>query len=110
MNVNPSTEMLSELAKRPDVHQTFTEGRSQHEWMQHLYAQSRERIPELPDYEEFRNDGIFKKRDPQEHYVAYNAFREDPQANPLTTPSGKLRFIRRRWLTLPLPGNCQKAM
>ena len=70
----------------------FTEGRTQEEWMRHLYAQSREAIPELPTFEEFRKQGIFKKRDPQGHHVAYKAFREDPQANPLTTPSGKIEI------------------
>lgn len=85
-------EMTSELAKRLGVEQQFTEGRTQEEWMRHLYAQSREAIPELPTFEEFRKQGIFKKRDPQGHHVAYKAFREDPQANPLTTPSGKIEI------------------
>ena len=73
-------EMTSELAKRLGVEQQFTEGRTQEEWMRHLYAQSREAIPELPTFEEFRKQGIFKKRDPQ------------GQANPLTTPSGKIEI------------------
>ncbi|MDM8621507.1 molybdopterin-dependent oxidoreductase, partial [Escherichia coli] len=47
-------EMTSELAKRLGVEQQFTEGRTQEEWMRHLYAQSREAIPELPTFEEFR--------------------------------------------------------
>ncbi len=85
-------EMTSELAKRLGVEQQFTEGRTREEWMRHLYAQSREAIPELPTFEEFRKQGIFKKRDPQGHHVAYKAFREDPQANPLTTPSGKIEI------------------
>ncbi|EIQ25555.1 anaerobic dimethyl sulfoxide reductase chain A [Shigella flexneri K-315] len=85
-------EMTSELAIRLGVEQQFTEGRTQEEWMRHLYAQSREAIPELPTFEEFRKQGIFKKRDPQGHHVAYKAFREDPQANPLTTPSGKIEI------------------
>lgn len=54
-------EMTSELAKRLGVEQQFTEGRTQEEWMRHLYAQSREAIPELPTFEEFRKQGIFKK-------------------------------------------------
>lgn len=53
-------EMTSELAKRLGVEQQFTEGRTQEEWMRHLYAQSREAIPELPTFEEFRKQGIFK--------------------------------------------------
>ena len=85
-------QMTSELAKRLGVEQQFTEGRTQEEWMRHLYEQSRKAIPELPTFEEFRQQGIFKQRDPQGHHVAYKAFREDPKANPLTTPSGKIEI------------------
>ncbi len=55
-------EMTSELAKRLGVEQQFTEGRTQEEWMRHLYAQSREAIPELPTFEEFRKQGSLKAR------------------------------------------------
>ncbi len=37
-------EMTSELAKRLGVEQQFTEGRTQEEWMRHLYAQLWERF------------------------------------------------------------------
>ncbi len=40
-------EMTSELAKRLGVEQQFTEGRTQEEWMRHLYEQSRKSIPEI---------------------------------------------------------------
>ncbi len=103
-------EMTSELAKRLGVEQQFTEGRTQEEWMRHLYAQSREAIPELPTFEEFRKQGIFKKRDPQGHHVAYKAFREDPQANPLTTPSGKIEIYSQALADIAATWNCQKAM
>jgi anaerobic dimethyl sulfoxide reductase subunit A len=85
-------EMTSEIARRMGVEQQFTEGRTQEEWLRHLYAQSREAIPELPDFDTFRRQGIFKKRDPEGHHVAYKAFRADPLANPLTTPSGKIEI------------------
>ena len=90
--------MLSEVAKRlgPDVYQTFTEGRSQHEWLKYLHAKTKERNPEMPDYEEMKTTGIFKKKCPEEHYVAFRAFREDPQANPLKTPSGKIEIYSER--------------
>lgn len=90
--------MLSEVAKRlgPDVYQTFTEGRSQHEWIKYLHAKTKERNPEMPDYEEMKTTGIFKKKCPEEHYVAFRAFREDPQANPLKTPSGKIEIYSER--------------
>ncbi|HEA4483961.1 TPA: molybdopterin-dependent oxidoreductase [Escherichia coli] len=90
--------MLSEVAKRlgPDVYQTFTEGRSQHEWIKYLHAKTKERNPEMPDYEEMKTTGIFKKKCPEEHYVAFRAFRVDPQANPLKTPSGKIEIYSER--------------
>lgn len=85
-------EMTSEIAKRMGVGEQFTENRTQEEWLRHLYEQSREALPELPTFEEFRAQGIFKKRDPKGHHVAYRNFREDPVANPLTTPSGKIEI------------------
>ncbi|QLK60620.1 molybdopterin-dependent oxidoreductase [Enterobacteriaceae bacterium Kacie_13] len=85
-------EMTTELAKRLGVEQKFTEGRNQEEWMRHVYQQSVQAIPELPDFDTFRQQGIFKKRDPEGHHVAYKAFREDPQANPLETASGKIEI------------------
>jgi len=85
-------EMTSELAKRMGVEHKFTEGRTQEEWMRHLYQQSVQAIPALPDFDTFRQQGIFKQRDPEQHHVAYKSFREDPLANPLETPSGKIEI------------------
>ncbi|EJG0603467.1 dimethyl sulfoxide reductase subunit A [Cronobacter sakazakii] len=85
-------DITSALAVRMGVGDTFTEGRTQEGWLRHLYAQSRRAIPELPDFDTFRKQGIFKLRDPQGHHVAYQAFRENPTANPLATPSGKIEI------------------
>ncbi|ELY4872862.1 dimethylsulfoxide reductase subunit A [Cronobacter sakazakii] len=85
-------DITSALAVRMGVGDTFTEGRTQEGWLRHLYAQSRRAIPELPDFDTFRQQGIFKLRDPQGHHVAYQAFRENPTANPLDTPSGKIEI------------------
>ncbi|EGT4407490.1 dimethylsulfoxide reductase subunit A [Cronobacter sakazakii] len=85
-------DITSALAVRMGVGDTFSEGRTQEGWLRHLYAQSRRAIPELPDFDTFRQQGIFKLRDPQGHHVAYQAFRENPTANPLDTPSGKIEI------------------
>ena len=53
--------MLSDLAEKMGVKEKFTEGRTQEEWLRHIYEQSREKLPELPTFEEFRQQGIFKK-------------------------------------------------
>jgi Tat-targeted selenate reductase subunit YnfE len=86
--------MMSEVAKRlgADVHQAFTEGRTQREWLQYLYAKMLAKDPALPAYEALRKMGIYKRKDPAGHFVAYKKFREDPQANPLKTPSGKIEI------------------
>ncbi|ELY4596732.1 molybdopterin-dependent oxidoreductase [Cronobacter sakazakii] len=85
-------DITSALAVRMGVGDTFTEGRTQEGWLRHLYAQSRRAIPELPDFDTFRQQGIFKLRDPQGHHVAYQAFRENPAATPLDTLSGKIEI------------------
>lgn len=86
--------MMSEVAKRlgGDVHQAFTEGRTQREWLQYLYAKMLAEDPALPAYEALREMGIYKRKDPAGHFVAYKKFREDPQGNPLKTPSGKIEI------------------
>ncbi|ELY7490497.1 molybdopterin-dependent oxidoreductase [Cronobacter turicensis] len=85
-------DITSALAVRMGVGEQFTEGRTQEGWLRYLYAQSQRAIPELPDFDTFRKQGIFKLRDPQGHHVAYQAFRENPTANPLDTPSGKIEI------------------
>ncbi|WP_140919224.1 DmsA/YnfE/YnfF family dimethyl sulfoxide reductase [Limnobaculum xujianqingii] len=89
-------EMTSEIAKRMGVESQFTEGRTQEEWLRHLYQQSCEKDPLLPTFEEFRKMGIIKRKDPAGHFIAYKSFRDDPQANPLGTPSGKIEIYSER--------------
>lgn len=89
-------DMMSALAEKLGVKEQFTEGRTQEEWLRHLYEQSRANLPELPTFEEFRKQGIFKKVDPKGFYVAYKEFRENPEKNPLQTPSGKIEIYSER--------------
>ena len=89
-------EMCTQIARRMGVEDKFTEGRTQEEWLRHLYEISREKLPELPDFETFQQQGIYKKMNPQGHVVAHKAFREDPIANPLNTPSGKIEIYSDR--------------
>ena len=51
--------ILSEVAKRlgPDVYQKFTEGRTQEQWLQHLYAKMLAKDPALPSYDELKKTG-----------------------------------------------------
>jgi Tat-targeted selenate reductase subunit YnfF len=94
----PIYEILSEVAKRvgPQAEATFTEGRNQQQWIEYLCEKTRERNPEMPSYQEMKSAGIYKRKCPEEHVVAFKEFREDPQANPLKTPSGKIEIYSER--------------
>lgn len=85
---------MSEVAKRlsPEMYQRFTEGRTQEEWLKYLYAKMVAKDPLLPSYDEMKKMGIYKRKDPAGHFVAYKKFRDDPVANPLKTPSGKIEI------------------
>lgn len=48
----------------------------------------------LPSYDELKQMGIYKRKDPNGHFVAYRDFRKDPLVNPLKTPSVKSKFTQ----------------
>ena len=89
-------EIFSGLAKRLGFEERFTEGRDETEWLRHLYNVSRQQASkkriELPDFDEFWEQGYVEVPEPSQPHVAYAAFREDPEANPLSTPSGKIEL------------------
>jgi anaerobic dimethyl sulfoxide reductase subunit A len=89
-------EMCREIAARLGVEEQFTEGRTQEEWLQHLVELTRADKPEFPDYETFKAQGIYKVTNTGAPSVAHKAFREDPVANPLNTPSGKIEIFSAR--------------
>jgi biotin/methionine sulfoxide reductase len=90
-------DIFSELARRTGVLDRFTEGRSEMEWLRHLYDRGRqraaERAIEMPDFEEFWKAGFFHLPKPAKHQVMFEAFRADPAKNPLKTPSGRIEIF-----------------
>ena len=103
--------ILSEVAKRlgDDVHQRFTEGRSQEQWLQYLYAKMVAKDPALPAYEDLKRMGIYKRKDPNGHFVAYRDFRRDPEAHPLKTRPAKLKSTPADSQRLPPAGSWRKT-
>ena len=53
-------EWIRELAKRIGLEEEFTEGRDYSQWMNYIYEDLRTSEPELPEYDEFREKGIYK--------------------------------------------------
>ncbi len=103
--------IMSEVAKRlgPDIHQKFTEGRTQEQWLRYLYAKMVAKDPLLPSYDALKKMGIYKRKDPNGHFVAYKKFRDDADANPLKTPSGKIEIYSSKLADIAATWELQKT-
>ena len=87
-------DICVELSKRLGVEQEFTEGKSREEWLRATVDAARAKDPEIPDYDAWKQMGIFRKN--VGPFVALKTFREDPEANKLPTPSGKIEVYSSR--------------
>lgn len=72
--------------------EAFTEGKTQVDWQKECYEQAREKDADLPTYDEFVEMGVYTRKNPNGTVIAMSKFREDPVANPLDTPSGKIEI------------------
>ena len=90
--------MCSKLAERLGISEEFTEGRSEEEWRRCIYDEARAEDPDLPPYDELLETGIYRRSNPEGNHVAFREFREDPQAHPLDTPSGKIEIYSQKIL------------
>jgi anaerobic dimethyl sulfoxide reductase subunit A len=84
-------EMMSGIAAKLGVEQEFTEGKTQEEWARQVIEESREANPDMPDFDALRERGVWKVKG--ESVIGLKDFREDPKANPLGTPSGKIEIF-----------------
>lgn len=87
-------DICTELAKRLGTEAAFTEGKTREEWLRATIDATREADPDLPTYDEWREMGIFRKY--LGPVIAMKDFRDDPEANPLPTPSGKIEVYSDR--------------
>lgn len=86
-------DVTTALAERLGVGAEFGGGKKTTEdWARELQAKNREANPHLPEFEALREMGVYRYLDPNGLYVGLKAFREDPEANPLGTPSGKIEI------------------
>ncbi|MEX2517823.1 MAG: molybdopterin guanine dinucleotide-containing S/N-oxide reductase [Paracoccaceae bacterium] len=89
-------EIFRALAARMGVEEAFTEGRNPEAWLRHLYEPTRRALAEAglpaPDFEAFQSAGEVRlPRKPDDGGIL-RAFREDPAAFPLKTPSGRIEL------------------
>ena len=83
-------EVCCDLAERFGVLDEFSEGKTREDWLRELYATACENDETLPSWDEGFEMGVFK-RNPGER-ISLQAYVEDPEANPLPTPTGKIEI------------------
>lgn len=86
----PSYDVCADIADKFGKRDEFTEGKTQEEWIQELYEAGAAEDPDLPSWDEIREQGVYKRELPPA--IGLEAFRNDPEANPLKTPSGKIEI------------------
>jgi DmsA/YnfE family anaerobic dimethyl sulfoxide reductase A subunit len=91
-----SFEICRGIASRFGLEQKFTEGRTQAQWVEWCYEETRKKNPELPSFAEFQRQGVVKMYNKGKDRIALQAFRRDPDKNRLKTPSGKIEIYSER--------------
>ncbi len=90
-------DIFAALAGRLGFAEAFTEGRSEMDWLRHLYDISRQQAAragvELPDFEAFWRQGYHQIPPPEDSPVLLAEFRADPEVNALRTPSGRIELF-----------------
>ena len=85
-------DSLTLIADKLGVKEQFTEGKTQEDWIKELYEKSRAKDTALPTCEEAMEMGVYTRKNPKGVTIALEAWRKDPEANPLMTPTGKVEI------------------
>ncbi|MFV8835675.1 molybdopterin guanine dinucleotide-containing S/N-oxide reductase [Aquisalimonas sp. APHAB1-3] len=90
-------DIFTSIADALGAREAFTEERDEAAWLEYLYAGTRERAAtngvQLPEFATLKAQGWFEAPALDEPQVLLKAFREDPDANPLKTPSGRIEIF-----------------
>ncbi|WP_313017299.1 molybdopterin-dependent oxidoreductase [Atlantibacter hermannii] len=89
-------EWLREVAAKLNVEPTFSEGRDEKQWIEHIVETTRAAMPDenMPDFAQLQvqRRHLFKS----EPYVAFADNIRDPENHPFATPSGKIEIFSKR--------------
>ena len=90
-------DIFSEIARRLGTFDTYTENRTAGEWLEHLFETTRAALAAgghgAPDFQIFWQNGELKLPLKSDDGGPAHAFRQDPSASPLPTPSGKIEIF-----------------
>ena len=92
-------DIFADSGGRLGFRDAFTEGRTEMEWLRHLYEVARQQAArhgiERPDFETFWQTGYVADPAPRD-YDFLADFRADPEGRPLKTPSGRIEIFSER--------------
>lgn len=95
------------LAERFGVVDAFTKGLDEAGWLKRLWQDSAAVAERhglaLPDFDAFRQAGRFDRPDPAGEVIQFGDFIADPDAFPLSTPSGRIELYSDWLANLDLP-------
>ena len=89
-------QIFCDLASRLGFGEEQSQGRTAHQWVEHLYAEFREQNAHAPPFEEFQELGTLHHDMPDmgtTDQVFLSEFRANPVSNPLPTPSGRIELF-----------------
>ncbi|HJU20003.1 MAG TPA: molybdopterin-dependent oxidoreductase [Stellaceae bacterium] len=93
-------DIFAGLAERLGFAASFTEGRSPRQWLRHIYEPTRRALAAqgaaAPDFAQFWEDGEVLLPTLPWDGGSIRAFRRDPEAAPLPTPSGRIEIASAR--------------
>ena len=98
-------QICAEIATRLGLHDAYTEGRSERDWIAWgIETYRKTRFPNIPKLDEFERSNIGVYSVPvTKPAVAFTEFRKDPEKHPLPTPSGKIEIFSKRLLDMNKP-------
>ena len=111
-NVRDDYEIFRGITRRMNIEPVFSEGKSADDWIRQIYSQTSfsdgaagdlasnqifkdsrpKRGLDLPDWDAFCKLGTYQVPLPQEPRIMLADFIADPDANPLSTPSGRIEI------------------
>jgi biotin/methionine sulfoxide reductase len=90
-------EVFSELSKRLDTWDAFTEGRTARDWVEHIYERFRGRVAErgaeVPAFDDFWAAGEARLPVSSDDHTLFDRFIADPVGRKLPTPSGRIELF-----------------
>lgn len=85
-----SYDVCADIADKFGVKDQFTEGKTQEDWIREIYEEGAAEDGSMPTWDEVVAQGLYKRELPPA--IGMKDFRDDPVANPLATPSGKIEI------------------